>query len=199
MLSVLRFFGCAALPILALLAADLTMAATAQQTRGLWEQPQSSDIRCVLEVDNRSWQPGKPAVVSVQLENLTDRDLEFNAIPEFDLSPTSSGIFPTPGVDEYWAPTDIVESKPIKTRSVGISGLQPVPIKLRLAKRSVTVLQVDATRTHWQRTISSNWPDLSLYGVERGAYLLRLGLEVNGQPVRSNGVKIVIGKDDLAK
>ncbi len=182
------------LSLIALLATGLTPTGNAQQTGGRSEQALSRDVLCVLAVDSPVWQPGKPARISVRLENLTDRDLKFETVPEFDLSGFGTVPHDLYGKDDYSAPTNIVENKPIKTRKVGSDGMEPVPIKVRLAKNSVSVFQVDAAATLWQRTISSNWPNSSLSIVPPGPYSLRLEFSISGNLVRSNRVKIVIGE-----
>jgi hypothetical protein len=130
------------------------------------------------------------------LENLTDRDLKFKTFPELHLSFLNYGNYWSPHAGDYWAPTDIVANKPLETRSVDIGGIQPVPIKIRLTKNSATVFQVDAANTHWAQTISSIWPSVSLRAITPGSYLLRLEFEIGGSLVRSNGIKIVIGKEN---
>ena len=195
-MSVSKLFRLA-LSLLALLATGLTLAGNAQQAGATSEQPQSLDVLCVLAVDRPLWQPGKPALISVRLENLTERDLEFEAVPVFNLSRRDNYWPPPPtDTDDYSAPTNIVENKPIETRKIGIDGMEPVPVKVRVAKNSVSVFQVDAAATHWQRTISSNWPNSSLSIVPSGPYSLRLEFTISGKLVRSNRVKVVIEEKD---
>jgi len=169
-----------------LITIGLTLDVDSQQKKAI-EADGPAEVRCVLQVDNRSWRPGSPAEISVRLENLTDRDLVFKTAPEFQL---------TSARGDCWAPTDIVDNKPIETREVGIGGLRPVPIKLRLAKNSASVFQIDAAKTHWERTISSIWPSGSLGTILPGPYLLRLEFMVNGNQIRSNGLKIEIENKD---
>jgi hypothetical protein len=158
----------------------------------------SPDVRCSITVPNSLWEQDGPALISVRLENITDVDLEFETSPTLYL--TSAERTPWSHMD-YWAPTDIVRNKPLAIRTQHVDGkaaeaIEPVPLKLRLAKRAFSMFQVDAAKTHWAPDISSVWPTDSLHAVIPGPYVLRLELEVAGKLVRSNEVRVSVAKPD---
>jgi len=161
-----------------------------QQPRALFQQQLSNDVRCVVTVEMAAWKQNKPALIHVRLENLTDRDLDFDTVPTLYLKNVES---------TYWSPTDILRNKALDVRrrldKMGAEeSIEPIPLKLHLDKHSSSVFEVDAAKTKWDREISSTWPNSSLDALPLDPYRLRLELDEGGSLIRSNEVKVSLGK-----
>jgi hypothetical protein len=182
---------------LSLITPDAVVGYPALQQRQSIEQPPSHDVRCVLSIGPAPWQQNGPALVHIQLENLTDEILDLLTEPTFYLTNART---------DYWSPTDIVQNKALDIRRTVIAkgkavSIEPVPLKVHLVKHGLSDFQVDAAKTKWDKEISPIWPSFSLGTIPPGRYSLRLELsDTAGELVRSNEVTVLLeGKSDSEK
>jgi hypothetical protein len=182
--------ACVAILWLVLMATNATVSYSVPQRPRLFEQQLSSDVRCVVEVEKAMWKQDEPALIRVRLENLTDRDLDFDTVPTLYLKNVGN---------TYWSPTDLLRNKALNIRrhfdkTGAAESIEPIPLKLHLDKHSSSVFEVDAAKTKWGREISSTWPNSSIRALPLEPYQLRLELDEGGSTVRSNEVKISLAK-----
>jgi hypothetical protein len=171
----------------ALIAPDATVGYPVPQKPRVFEQQLSNDVRCVITVDTAIWKQDEPALIHIRLENLTDRDLDFDTVPSLYLKNVEN---------TYWSPTDILRNKaldvrrqPLDKKAVAES-IEPISLKVHLDKYGSSVFEVDAAKTKWASEISSIWPNSPLRTIPRNPYRLRLELDEGGSLIRSNEVKV---------
>jgi hypothetical protein len=183
-----RLVRSAALTIfLALIMADAVVGDPAPQPWHFYKQPLSHEVRCFLSVDAAVWKRNGPAMVHIQLENLTDKDLDLAITPSLYLTNAEE--------DTYWSPVDF-----LRNRAFDIQRKQ-APLKMHLDKQSSSYFKVDAANTKWAKEISCCWPSQSLGTVPPSRYSLRLELsDTAGNLVRSNEVTVLLeGRSDSEK
>jgi hypothetical protein len=177
--------------LLALVAPDATVGYPVLQQPRPFEQRLSNDVRCVVTVETAIWKQDEPALIHIRLENLTDRDLDFDTVPTLYLKNAES---------TYWSPTDILRNKALDVRrqpldkKAAAESIEPISLKVHLDKHGSSVFEVDAAKTKWALEISSVWPNSPLRALPRDPYRLRLELDEGGSLVRSNEVKVSLAK-----
>lgn len=168
------------------------------QTRVFEKKSPNSDIRCTIEVESRKWKRDGPATVIGTIENLFDGPLDVGVTPTLYLS------YPAfPPEDRYWAPVDVLKDRPLSLdkRPIGSKGegvtIRPNALKLTFKTKGDSVhFRIDAQHILWDRTISSLWPSMKLFGVvEPGTYDVRLVLESERGESESNRVKVVVSTE----
>jgi hypothetical protein len=176
---------------LALIAPDATVGYPVPQQPRLFEQQLSSDVRCVITVETAIWKQDEPAPIHIRLENLTDRDLDFDTVPTLYLKNAWN---------TYWSPSDILRNKALDVKrrpldkKAAAESIEPISLKVHLDKHGSSGFDVDAAKTKWAREISSIWPNNSLRALPRESYRLRLEMHEGGSLVRSNEVKVSLAK-----
>lgn len=138
---------------------------------------ETEGLRCAIRPVSNRWQQGTPAIVSVLLENCSDKKVEFHTIPSFDLS------------DSYWCPVDLTT----KGRSLDANARSTISLE----KGATLELKFDLSQLGWDESVSSAWPEENLYSeVPAGAYKLRLDIQLTAgeRPkwLRSNEVPVTI-------
>jgi hypothetical protein len=183
--------ACIAMLWSALIAPDATGGYPVPQQPRLFEQQVSNEVRCVVTVETAIWKQDEPALIHIRLENLTDKDLDFETVPTLYLKNVQ---------DTYWSPTDILRNQALDVRrrpfgkKAAAERIEPISMKVHLDKHGSSVFEVDAAKTNWAREISSIWPKNSLRALPREPYRLRLELDEGGSLVRSNEVKVTLAK-----
>jgi hypothetical protein len=172
----------------------LQVAALNAQTRVVENKSQDPDIRCTIEVDRRDWKRDEPAAVIGTIENLFDGSI----MPTLYLSRPAF-----PREDTYWAPVDVLSDRPLslderpfgsKSEAVAI---RPKAPRLTFKKKGDSIhFRIDAQHILWDRTISSVWPSIKLFGiVEPGTYDVRLVLESERGECESDRVRVVVSAE----
>jgi len=187
-----RLFSIRATSILLLL---YQVALLDAQTRVLEKKSQNPDIRITIEVDNREWKREGTASITGTIENLFDGPLEVAVTPTLYLSRPAF-----PRDDTYWAPVDVLKDRPLSLdkRPIGSKGegvaIRPNALRLTFKQKGDSIpFRIDPQHILWDRTISSVWPSMKLFGVvEPGTYDVRLVVESERGKSESNRVKIVI-------
>ncbi len=138
---------------------------------------ESEGLRCAVSTVTNRWHEGAPAIVSVVFENRSDKKIEFQTIPSFDLS------------DAFWCPVELSS----EGRSLDANARSP----LSLDKGATLELRFDLSQLGWDESVSSAWPEEKLYSaVPPGSYKLRLDVQLTGgeRPkwLRSNEVAVSI-------
>jgi hypothetical protein len=150
------------------------------------------DIRCVIQTERINWNRGNEAVISGEVENLTDGPLSMELDATFYLSASRA----VEVGDKYWAPVDLQHDKPvsIEKHPVRSGRIMPVPIHLRFKNKGDKVeFRIDAQHLLWAEVVSSVWPSLPLFKtVKSDEYDLRLVLETDRGTAESPKVKISI-------
>jgi len=133
----------------------------------------SHKVGCTVHVQDFQWTPTAPAIVSGNVENLTEGPLEISLRPALYLSSKTSSA----DRDRYWAPVDLFGDGPLPVDN-GKGGIRARPIKLTFKTKGESLdFRLDAQRVFWAREISSVWPSQKLFvAVEPGSYDLRLVL-----------------------
>jgi len=167
------------------------------------ERAGTNQIKCFVTVDSDSWSAGKPAYVLIRLENVSNRDVEFQAQCYFKLNSAAPEVvsrgYQRRG-DGYWSPASVVTKEGqlvmvaqdlSKVIPPGRTSKRFPNDVVRLRKGEATQIKVDLTQLLWQDQISSVWPNERLFGlVSKGKYWLNFGMDVNKQKLSSNRVEV---------
>ncbi|MGH9904914.1 MAG: hypothetical protein ACRD8U_04925, partial [Pyrinomonadaceae bacterium] len=73
----------------------------------------SNKLKCSIDVDERTWSKGKPAVVSIVVENVSGGKLDMKVIPAFFfvLEGAEANVdYFSARRNQYWGPVDIKEN-----------------------------------------------------------------------------------------
>jgi hypothetical protein len=156
---------------------QMKQTAASEKLKVVWGK-QAEGLRCALAVPNLRWQKGAPAIVTVTLENRSDRKIEVKSIPAFELG-------------DYWCPVDLrKDGHPLRANE---------RCALALAPGASLTARYDLSQLGWDNTVSSAWPADSLYTlVSEGKYRLNLDIELTGgkepKHVESNVMDVRIEK-----
>ena len=133
----------------------------------------ADSIRSSIEVEAETWSQGKPIVVVVQLENISNSDVDLLGIYTFELR----GDPPTP----YWSPVDVLSGKPLQLVYEDSGGGGRVPKgAIHLAAGDTKSMRFDLSNLLWNQTLSSRWPHQSLFEVvPKGNYDLIFNVETD--------------------
>jgi hypothetical protein len=113
---------------LALIAPDATIGYPVPQRPRLFEQRVSDDVRCVVTVETAIWKQDEPALIHIRVENLTDRDLDFETVPTLYLK----DVWNT-----YWLPSDILRNKALDVKrrpldkKAAAESIEPISLKVQ--------------------------------------------------------------------
>ena len=165
-----------------------------QAASRVWGRP-ACGVRASIAVEKTRVSKGSPFVVSVMIENTSDKKIDLKVIPAFKLgnsARTASESAVTFG--EYWCPVNL-EEKNAASKTGMILGS---PSHLAMEKGTSIDASMDLARHGWDKITSSWWPALGFDKVVgSGRYRLRLDIQVNGsaepQWIRSNEIEITIG------
>jgi hypothetical protein len=135
-------------------------------------------LRCSLTVPANRWQEGSPVVVTVTLQNRSDRKRELDSIPSFEL-------------DGYWCPVNLMKNG----HSLGANER----CRVVLPKSGSLTARYDLSQIGWDAAGSSSWPAGALFTlVPTGKYQLHMDIEVpdrnQAKHIRSNAVEIRVEK-----
>jgi hypothetical protein len=133
----------------------------------------TDSIHCSIEVESEMWSQGKPIVVVVQLENISNSDIDLLGIYTFELR----GDPPTP----YWSPVDIRSGKPLQLvyEDSGGGGRVPKSV-IHLGAGNTKSMRFDLSNLLWNQAHSSRWPHQSLFEVvPKGNYDLIFNVETD--------------------
>jgi len=142
-----------------------------------WGEP-SNGIKCAITVEKNSWQRGKTALVTVVLDNISERGSVLKTIPAFTLDN-----------EKLWCPVDITGAK---------HTLPPNAYStISIGQATTMWTSIDISSLKWDLSSSSIWPEKSFYSlVSPGKHTLRLDIEVIGDGISgwiySNEVEIEI-------
>lgn len=154
-------------------------------------------ISCTLSSETQSWQPGKPAIVAIELKNDAGMAVDLDVVPYLDLYSKSGG-------GAYTSPVDIIENHALGTTRERVAGgtavsIKANPLHLHLDKEASVDYKVDATKTRWDLVFSAKWPSLPLFKVVApGIYNLTLKLWVDDESLECNTIEIRILKVSTA-
>jgi hypothetical protein len=168
------------------------------QTRVFEKKSQNADIRCTIEVESREWKRDGQTAITGTIENLVDGPLDIPVAPTLYLSSPALS-----SEDSYWAPVDLLKDCPLSLdkRSMGPNGggvaIRQNALHLTFKKKGDSIhFRIDAQHILWDRTISSLWPSMKLFGVVRpGTYDVRVVLESRRGESESNRVKIIVSSE----
>lgn len=160
-------------------------------------------IKASISIDSTTLSPGKPAIVTITLENTSGQELEISSITSFDLRNLSKESVSRKIVivgDRYWSPVNILEGTPTQLNIIDPERLKQgivigrVPeVTLKFAKDETKTFKVDLTKTLWNDSMYSVWPEEDLFKiVPKGSYALSLGLQKKGANLESNEVQVSV-------
>ena len=173
---------------------------TAAQTQSAAAPPR---IKASITIDSTTLSRGKPAIVTITLENTSGQELEISSISSFDLRNLSKESVSRKMVivgDRYWSPVNIFDGTPTQLNIIDPEKLKQgivvgrVPeVTLKFAKDETKTFKVDLTKTLWNDSMYSVWPEEDLFKiVPKGSYALSLGLQKKGVNVESNEVQVSV-------
>jgi hypothetical protein len=89
-----------------------------------------------------------------------------------------------------------LDKRPIGSKGEGVA-IRPNALRLTFKQKGDSIpFRIDPQHILWDRTISSVWPSMKLFGVaEPGTYDVRLVVESEHGKSESNRVKIVISDE----
>lgn len=163
------------------------------------ERPIADRIKCSIVVEGSSLSRQKPSYVLIQIENISDNDIDFRARYTFYLKSkvASSPDYSRLG-DSYWSPAGIVNEEgqsvvvphALKAVKPGESSQLPNDL-VRLRKGETKLIKVDLTQFPWSDRILSGWPAGNRFDhIPKGSYLLEFAISANGKEVKSNQVAV---------
>ncbi len=132
----------------------------------------SNKLKCSIAVEEESWSTGKPAHVSIVVENVSGSKIDWTVIPAFVLVLESEEA----DVDDisyrrnqYWSPVDIKQNRLLDLQQKA---------HIYLEKSESMRSKIDLTTLRWVRRISAIWPSRDLFTtVSAGRYQLRLDIQ----------------------
>ena len=160
-------------------------------------------IKASITIDSTTLSRGKPAIVTITLENTSGQELEISSTSSFDLrnlSKESVGRKMVIVGDRYWSPVNILEGTPTqlnimdpeKLRQGIVVGRVP-EVTLKFARDETKTFKVDLTKTLWNDSMYSVWPEEDLFKiVPKGTYALSLSLSKKGANLESNEVQVSV-------
>ena len=165
------------------------------------QTPIAERVKCSIVVEGSSLSRLKPSYVLIQIENISDNDIDFRARYTFYLKskPASSPDYSRLG-DSYWSPAGIVNEEgqlvvvphALKTTKRGESSSYQLPNDLvRLRKGETKLIKVDLTQFPWSDRILSGWPAGNSFAhIPKGNYLLEFEIKTNKEKVMSTQVAV---------
>lgn len=132
----------------------------------------SNKLKCSIAVEEESWSTGKPAYVSIVVENVSGSKIDWTVIPAFVLVLESEEA----NVDDvsyrrnqYWSPVDIKQNRALDLQQKA---------HIYLEKSESMRSKIDLTTLRWDRRISAIWPSQDLFTtVSKGRYQLYLDIQ----------------------
>jgi len=182
---------------LSLALAFLPAMATAQ-TKVEKEDPHSRVIRCVIDTERSDWNANEAAIVTGQVESLSDGPLDVKVVPILYLSSATSDALGA----TLWSPVDVFHDTALGTdrqvinpgASAKTISIKSRPVLLQFKKKGDSInFKIDARHSLWAKTVSSVWPSEPLFSViEPGTYNVQLVLETDGGNSESQKLRIQI-------
>jgi hypothetical protein len=167
------------------------------QTRVEETHPPLAGVQCTIHIPSASWRREEPALVELEISNLTEKPLDADAIPVayLDLPRRMESL----AEHDYWSPVDVQHDQSLGINRRPIAGvaeaIRPIPLRFRLQAKESQTFVFDLARSHWAKETSSIWPDTPLFhAIEPGDYVLRLEFEAKSRLARCNSVPIKIEK-----
>lgn len=160
--------------------------------------PQS--IRASIAIDSATLERHKPAIVTITIENISDREIDLNLTSSFKLLNMSKEARARKSAvvgDTYWSPVNIVTGTPLGLRIVEPEKLEKGVVvgsvprdSLRFEKNEIRMFKVDLTKVFWNDGILGGWPSESLFEVvPKGSYSLHLEMRGDSR-VTSNELNV---------
>lgn len=166
--------------------------------------PSSSQlIKASITIDYETLAQQKPAIATITIENISGREIDLKPIGSLELLSMSREAqarrYPIRG-DSYWSPIDISTGTPLKLEIIdpelqkkGVVVGRVPRVSLKFEKDEIKTFNVDLTKTLWNDSILSTWPNESLFEVvPKGSYSLHFRLNNGDSRVRSNEVKVLV-------
>ena len=162
-----------------------------------------AQIKTSIAIDSATLSPDKSAIVTITLENTSGQELEISSICSFDLRNLSKESVSRKRVivgDRYWSPLNITNGTPTQLNIIDPEKLKQgivvgrVPeVTLKFAKDETKTFKVDLTKTLWNDSMYSVWPEEDLFKiVPKGSYALSLSLSKKGANLESNEVLVSV-------
>jgi hypothetical protein len=158
-------------------------------------------VKTSITIDSEKLVAGKPAVVTVTIENISDREIEVDSPGSFDLKSLSEeALSRKHGAvigDGYWSPVNISTGTPLGLKIIdpkklkkGVVVGQVPRAPLKFAKSETKTFKVDLAKVFWNDSILSGWPADPLFEVvPKGSYALTFDLR-DARGVKSNEIKV---------
>ncbi len=156
-------------------------------------------IKCSIVVESNSLSRRKPSYVLIQIENISDNDIDFRARYSFYLK---SKVATSPDYsrrgDSYWSPAGIVNKEgqfvivPHALKAIKPGESYQLPNDLVLLRKGETkLIKVDLTQFPWNDRILSGWPTGNSFAhIPKGSYFLEFEIKTNKEEVKSNQVEV---------
>lgn len=146
-------------------------------------------VKCWIEINSTTISPGKAAIVSVTIENVSSSELKIDVIYSFELLVKSGQAvardFHVLG-DSYWGPVDSSSC----TSLVPLNGRVPT-VLLHLTPGEAKCFKFDLRSLLWNASMSSIWPHEDLFDVvPKGNYWLVFNVWTG--VITSNKVDVVV-------
>jgi hypothetical protein len=170
------------------------------QSKSTYAPPQ---IKISIASDSAILTRGKPALVTVTIENISGAELELSSSGSFHLASMSKKararnhqVFG----DRYWSPVNLTDSAPVEIKIIDeeklkeelAAGRAP-KVSIQLAKCETKTLTVDLTKFLWNASMSSTWPTEPLFKfVPKGSNALSLSVRNREVNVESNPVEVAV-------
>jgi len=160
-------------------------------------------IKTSITIESTTLARGKPAIVTITVENISGKELELTPSCSFDLANLSKETltrkYERVG-DRYWGPVTISNSTPTKLDIIDPEKLKQgivvgrVPKdSLQFAKDETKSFKVDLTTLFWNDSMLSTWPHETLFQVvPKGSYALSFALSTDRATVESNAIEVSV-------
>jgi hypothetical protein len=149
-------------------------------------------VQFSIETETGTWSRESSFSVGVKIKNVSDGPIDLVGICTFQLTRADEPSM------AYWSPVNILDGTPLKLDA----GKVPKGV-IHLEPRETKAINLDVSKLFWNRTLSSVWPNQSLFEVmSKGNYHLIFDVEKDTRKssdsiptithITSNKVKIVV-------